>query len=305
MSRLGNYSGPLRARWYPGQICPKKMLTSQVPEHDRQSFVTLQLGTCYPEHVPESSNMSETTIVALFDRYESASAAVADIIQAGAPCDRISLLANSLAGDHPSLKTNPSYAQEQVETKNLAQPGIVTGAEFGIGVGGILGVLVGTGAIVIPGIGPLIAAGALATIAASAAAGGVAGGAIGTLTSHGISNKDAHLYAEGLKRGGTLVTVVVPEDRIEALSQIFKRHSAIDIEKRGAAWSAEGWVSFDSTADHLSSAELAAIRGGTLDDEVEHHHTVRHYFHPSGGTDHLNAGASNTTTRYAEDETRT
>jgi hypothetical protein len=246
--------------------------------------------------------MAEATIVALYDHYENASAAVSDIIQAGASRDDISLLANNLNGDHPALITNPSYAREEVETDDKAQPSVVTGAEFGIGVGGILGLMIGTGAIVIPGIGPLIAAGTWAAVAAGAAAGGVVGGAIGMLTAHGISDNDAHLYAEGLKRGGTLVTVVAEDDRIDAISQIFQTHGAVDIEQRGATWSAEGWVSFDPYQNHLTPAELAAIRSAIKDDGVKHHHAVRHYFQPAGNTEEVSGGASNTTTRYAEDE---
>jgi hypothetical protein len=245
--------------------------------------------------------MSEATIVALYDHYENASAAVSDIIQAGTSRDKISLLANNLEGDHPPLITNPSYAREEIDGKENTQPGVVTGAEFGIGVGGILGLMLGTGAIVIPGIGPLIAAGTWAAIAAGAAAGGVVGGAIGLLTAHGISDKDAHLYAEGLKRGGTLITVVADEGQIEAISQILKTHGAVDIEKRGATWSAEGWVSFDPYQNNLTPAEIAAARSATWREGVEHH-AVRHYFKPSGTTAELPDGASNRTTRYGEDE---
>jgi hypothetical protein len=248
--------------------------------------------------------MSEATIVALYDRYESASQAVNAIIAAGASREKISLLANNLNGDHPPLTTNPSFAREELDTKDQAQPGVVTGAEFGIGVGGILGVLLGTGAIVIPGIGPLIAAGALATIAASAAAGGVVGGGIGLLTDHGISNADSHLYAEGLKRGGTLVTVVADEGQLDAFREIFKTHGAVDIEKRGATWAAEGWVSFDPELPHPTPEELETHRRNLPQDAVEHHRHVRHYFHP-GDTSHLGGGISTSTTRYGEDETRT
>jgi len=247
--------------------------------------------------------MSEATIVALYDRYESASQAVAEIIQAGASREKISLLANNLSGEHPPLKVNPSYAREELDTKDQEQPAVVTGAEFGIGVGGILGVLIGTGAIVIPGIGPLIAAGALATIGAGAAAGGVVGGAIGLLTGHGISNADSHLYAEGIKRGGTLATVVADDSQIDTLREIFKKHGAVDIEKRGATWAAEGWVSFDPELPHPTPEELETHRRSLPQDAVEHHHHVRHYFHP-GNTSHLGGGISNSTTRYGEDETR-
>jgi hypothetical protein len=246
--------------------------------------------------------MSEATIVALYDHYDNASAAVTEIIQTGVGREKISLLANNLNGDHPPLLTNPSYAREEIDTKEDAQPGVVTGAEFGIGVGGIFGLLIGTGAIVVPGIGPLIAAGTWAAVGAGAAAGGVIGGAIGLLTNHGISDKDAHLYAEGLKRGGTLVTVVADEHQIDAISHIFKTHGAVDIEKRGATWSAEGWVGFDPYLEHLTPEELAATRNGHWRDTVEHHHAVRHYFKPGDGTAEVPDGATNIATHYGEDQ---
>ena len=245
--------------------------------------------------------MSAATIVALYDHYGAATAAVGDILKTGASRDCISLLANNLNGDHPALVTNPSYAREEIDTKESNQPGVVTGAEFGIGLGGILGLMVGTGAIVIPGIGPLIAAGAWATIAAGAAAGGAVGGAIGLFTTHGISDQDAHLYAEGLKRGGTLITILADESQIEPISLILKAHGAVDIEKRQATWSAGGWVSFDPYQSHPTPETLAVMRDDLADDGVEHHHAVRHYFHPAGDTTKTHDGASNTANRYAED----
>jgi len=247
--------------------------------------------------------MSEATIVALYDHYRNASQAVADLIQAGAGREKISLLANNLNGDHPPLTTNPSYGREEFDTKDEQQPAVVTGAEFGIGVGGIFGILIGTGAIIVPGVGPLVAAGALATLAAGAAAGGVVGGALGLLTGHGVSSGDSHLYAEGLKRGGTLVTVVADEDRLDGFREVFRKHGAVDIEKRGASWAAEGWVAFDPEQPQLTPEELASHRRSLPQDAVEHHHHVRHYF-PQGAPDHVGTGASNVTTHYGEDETR-
>ena len=235
--------------------------------------------------------MSDATIVALYDHYDDASKAVSDIVATGVPQDRISLLANNLSGDHPALVSNPAVAAEDFASRDEAQPAAVTGAEVGISIGGVVGVLAAAGAIVIPGIGPLIAAGALATIATGAAAGGVIGGAVGMLTEHGISHEDSHLYAEGLKRGGTLVTVVAEEARLDAIRQIFKAHGAVDIEKRGASWTAEGWVSFDHEADHPTPDELAAIRARTDDGHaVDDHHDVRHYFHPGSANFALRAG---------------
>jgi hypothetical protein len=246
--------------------------------------------------------MSDTTVVALFDRFEAAQAAIVDIVNGGTPRDRVSLLGNDWDAAHPGLIGNPAFAREQVLEESDEQPAAVTGAEVGIGIGGALGLLAGIGTLAIPGIGPLIAAGIWATIGAGAVGGGVIGGAIGALTEHGISDKDAHLFAEGLRRGGTLVTVKAAKDAYDGIAQIFKNHGAVDVEKRRAAWVAEGWISFDPDAGELPRARVDALRRATEDQVVEHHHQIRHYFDADSTLDQVHGGASNITTHYAEDE---
>jgi hypothetical protein len=243
------------------------------------------------------------TIVALFDHFEGAKAAIADIVNAGTPRDRISLLANDWKGEHPGLIGNPAFAREEVDEKSEEQSHTFVGAEVGVGLGGVLGLLAGVGTLALPGIGPLIAAGIWATVGAGAVGGGIVGGVIGALTEHGISDKDAHLYAEGLRRGGTLLTVRVPENGFDGIADILKKHGAVDIEKRGGAWLAEGWMSFDPEAPTLSAEQMAAMRASADDHAVEHHHAIRHYFHPQDGLP-LSGGASNVTTHYGEDELR-
>jgi hypothetical protein len=246
--------------------------------------------------------MRDTTIVALFDGFESAQAAIVDIVRAGTPRESISLLANDSTGKHPGLIGNPAFAREELVERSEEQPRAVVGAEVGLGLGGVLGLLVGAGTIAIPGIGPLIAAGIWATVGAGAVGGGVVGGIIGALTEHGISEKDAHLYAEGLRRGGTLVTIKTAENLYDGIAQILKTHGAVDVEKRGASWTAEGWLSFDPAAGALPPEHIATLRSATDDDTVEHHHHVRHYFNPAGGDQAVHGGASTVTTHYGEDE---
>jgi hypothetical protein len=201
--------------------------------------------------------MREKTVVALYDRFDDAKAAVAELIAAGALPDKISLLANTSSGDHPALSVNPAFAHEEFDVDSHEQPGFVTGAELGIGVGGILGFVLGISTIAIPGFGFLIAAGTWATVSAGAATGGVIGAVIGMLAGHGVSDKDTHLYAEGLKRGGTLVTVVVSDAETQAMRGIFAKHKAVDIEGRGAPWNPEGWVGFAKGASNGSMVSAA------------------------------------------------
>lgn len=83
---------------------------------------------------------------------------------------------------------------------------------------------------------PATAAGA----AAGAFAGGVAGGIIGGLTSSGIPERDAHFYAEGVRRGGTLVTAKVEDALAPEAEAILKRSNWVDPTERR--------VSYDSKA---------------------------------------------------------
>lgn len=245
--------------------------------------------------------MREMTVVALYDEFADAKAAMDDLVQAGVAKDQISLLANGSSTHHPGLLSNPAYAREDMEKpESDATSGLGLAVEIGAGLGGILGLLVGVGTITIPGIGPLIAAGAWVAVAAGAAVGGIAGGVVGWMTDRGVSDDDAHLYAEGLRRGGTLITAHVPEGDVEKTTQLFKARGAVDIEKRGAAWRAEGWVSFDPESRPLTAAEIAALREreAAAGHEAEHHHQVRHYFRPS---EPGFAGISNETTHYGKE----
>ena len=84
------------------------------------------------------------------------------------------------------------------------------GAGIGATAGGVVGLLTGLGLLAIPGVGPVVAAGWLVATAAGAAVGGTAGGIIGALTQAGTSEEDAYIYAEGVRRGGTLVSAEWP-----------------------------------------------------------------------------------------------
>ena len=177
------------------------------------------------------------TLSGLFDRSDDAMAAVSDFLDRGIPRADISVLANN-AGDW--------YAED-----SESEAGAETGAGLGAVAGGAGGLLAGRGFFTIPGVGPVIGAGWLVAAAAGAATGailgGAAGGLVGWLTGHGVSESDAHVFAEGLRRGGTLVTVQVEDDLVVAAEAIFLKHS-VDIAARRDTLTAEGWVRFDDHA---------------------------------------------------------
>ena len=96
--------------------------------------------------------------------------------------------------------------------------------------------------LAIPGIGPIIAAGPIAAALAGAGIGAATGGLIGGLTDLGIPDEEAHTYAEGVRRGGTLVTATAHTEMQAARAvDILHRHGAVDIEERAASWRQDGW----------------------------------------------------------------
>jgi hypothetical protein len=122
-----------------------------------------------------------------------------------------------------------------------------------------VGLLAGLGLLAIPGLGPVVAAGWLASMAAGAAAGAATGGIIGALTQSGISDEDAHTYAEGVRRGGTLVTARVPDADRARLDAILSQ-SSVDIASRRAAWQKAGWNRFDPAAPAYGADEVRRER---------------------------------------------
>ena len=134
------------------------------------------------------------------------------------------------------------------ETPGLAVVGALEGAGSPL-LGQDSGLLAGLGVFAIPGIGPVVGAGWLATTLVGAAAGGVTGGIIGAMTDAGVDEADAHVYAEGVRRGGTLVTARVDESEADAATAILGQSNAVDVGMRRSEYQEDGWAGFDPLAD--------------------------------------------------------
>ncbi|MBM3547157.1 MAG: hypothetical protein FJX54_09390 [Alphaproteobacteria bacterium] len=186
----------------------------------------------------------------LYDRYDDATRAVADLRAAGVPYEDISLIGRDPDGRYEPIPAESTPAG--------------TGAKIGTVIGGGAGLLTGLGIMAIPGVGPVVAAGWLVSTIAGAAAGAVAGaatgGIIGALTHHGVSEEHAHVYAEGVRRGGTLVTARGEEALGPMVDPIYRRTGAIDPEERARLYKSGGWERFDPDAPPYSSEEAEAER---------------------------------------------
>lgn len=194
----------------------------------------------------------------LFNSYDRASQAVRELEAAGVPHSDISIVANNsdewYSGDGATKRVD----RDRDGVDDRAE-GAGAGAGIGAGVGGAAGLLAGLGLLAIPGVGPVVAAGWLVATAAGAAAGGVAGGVIGALTQAGVSDEDAHLYAEGVRRGGTLVSARVNDADASRLEAILDRSSLRSDDLR-SSYAKGGWKSFDPAAKPYSADEVRRER---------------------------------------------
>jgi hypothetical protein len=192
------------------------------------------------------------TVTRLFDNYSDAVAAVRALEAQGIDNDDISIVANNADGSlggHEGLKDHGDVGR---------------GASTGAIIGGVGGLLAGLGILAIPGLGPIVAAGWLASTAVGAgigAAGGAAtGGIVEALKNSGHSEDDANIYAEGVRRGGTLVSARVDDAQAVQAQAILDSNRAVDTQARANAYRQSGWSRFDPDAPALGREDIERER---------------------------------------------
>ncbi|MBE7202356.1 MAG: hypothetical protein INR70_31765 [Parafilimonas terrae] len=181
--------------------------------------------------------MTTRALTALFDDYEAAAKAVDQLEAAGIPHSAISIISNRTKNT-PEPQPTDTAAPGTAEAVDAAG----TGATVGTVLGGGAGLLAGLGLLAIPGLGPVVAAGWLVSALTGAGVGAAAGGLIGGLTGAGLSEGEAETYAEGLRRGGTLVTVRADEIQADRALNLLNRAGSIDLDERAEGWRAQGWT---------------------------------------------------------------
>jgi hypothetical protein len=197
-----------------------------------------------------------TTISRLYDNYSDAERAVSRLEGAGVPHSDISIVANNSDNWYGSSTGKVDRDRDGVDDR---AEGAGTGAGIGAGLGSAAGLLAGLGLLAIPGLGPVVAAGWLASTAVGAAAGAATGGIVGALTEAGVSKDDASRYAEGVRRGGTLVSARVA-DQDRARLDALLHDKSVNLQERSAAWQKSGWNSFDAASPPLSPDDVGRER---------------------------------------------
>jgi hypothetical protein len=162
------------------------------------------------------------TLTRLYDSYDTALQVALALKEAGFTDRDVSLVSSRAATRHAQDATGPAADHAG------------TGAAVGGIIGAATGLMVGTGVLAIPGIGPVVAAG------------GLAGGVVGALAGTG-TDAEIQVYAESIRRGDTLVTVRVPDDRAQEAARILTSFPFVDVAAREAEYRGAGWQRFDES----------------------------------------------------------
>ncbi|CAO3354283.1 YsnF/AvaK domain-containing protein [Azospirillum palustre] len=206
------------------------------------------------------------TIVALYDHRSDAETASRDLQAAGFESSVIEILshsdlssggwgdrdlsgsptgtaAGSLTGDS-SIGAASGMARTDLSTGYVASPNTVPGTGLGMESG------LGAGA----GMGTMGSGGVMT--------GSGTGGMLARLAGWGIPNQDAQVYAEGVRRGGSLLKLRLEEEDIDRAMDVLERGNVVDVEERGSAYRDSGWAGYDETAAYYDeqSAEEERVR---------------------------------------------
>jgi hypothetical protein len=113
--------------------------------------------------------------------------------------------------------------------------------------------------LAIPGVGAVVGVGWLAAVLGSIAIGGVAGGLLGALTNAGISEEDAQVFVEGVRRGGTLVVARVQQSELPRIEATMNQ-SAVKLQERCELYRNSGWQCFDPNAVPYTADQVRSER---------------------------------------------
>lgn len=201
--------------------------------------------------------MSRKTIVAVYDTHEEARDATEALHKEGFNQEEVSLVASDTKREYYK---DDDFIEDPETAGERAGSWAIKGGLWG-GVAGLVAGLVGMS---LPGVGPVVVAGPLGAMLGGALTGALVGGLLGGLTSLGIPEEEAHVYAESLRRGSTLVSVTIAEERVDHATTVMEKFNPVDIDERSSSWRQEGWSRFDETATPYTPPAQPVATGAGL-----------------------------------------
>ncbi len=171
--------------------------------------------------------MAIQTFTRLYDDHDDAVHIVQTLEQAGVPHADVSLVSNNADARHGKDGTSGTGL-----TSGNAEQGASTGGGTDVTLGTVLG-------------------------------GGA--GLVGSLTGAGVSEADAHTYSEGVRRGGSLVTVRADDTMASKVNTMLDGRTPVDPAVRRTEYEKTGWTKFDPaapayTADQVTTARRSRVR---------------------------------------------
>ena len=73
-------------------------------------------------------------------------------------------------------------------------------------------------------------------------------GFFASLKSLFVPDEDRYAYAEGMRRGGVLVSAQVDESHVDRAADILEHAGAVDFDQQQASWRQSGWTGYDASA---------------------------------------------------------
>jgi hypothetical protein len=206
------------------------------------------------------------TVCRLYDSYADANRVILTLEAAGVPSSETSVISNNSDTWYKATKgANVVPLRKEDAGSATTADDKVTGGKFeGAAIGAAIGATAATAAslvtmLALPGVGAVVGAGWLAAMLGSMAIGGVTGGLLGALTNAGISEEDAHVFVEGVRRGGTLVAARVPRAELPRIEAMMNQ-SAVKLQERCDLYRRSGWQSFDPNAVPYTADQVRSER---------------------------------------------
>ncbi|MDQ0393891.1 hypothetical protein [Labrys monachus] len=88
------------------------------------------------------------------------------------------------------------------------------------------------------------------------------GGFWATLKSLFMPDEDRYSYAEGIRRGSTVLSVTVAEADVGLTSGILEEYGAVDVQQRASEWKADGWSGYASEGAAAQEASALSTPSG-------------------------------------------
>jgi uncharacterized protein (TIGR02271 family) len=76
-------------------------------------------------------------------------------------------------------------------------------------------------------------------------------------------DEDQHTYAEGIRRGGYLLSARVPDALEDQAGDVLERYDPVDVDERAASWRQSGWAGYPASGAGAAGATTAAYGEST------------------------------------------